>query len=90
MQKALNDALHTQHCFITDVNCKNDVVTPFVHAAIVKQRKDGHFKFSYSKMPDGVHPSPELAAAWVAKFSKAIDINKHKLASLLVLLMLSF
>ena len=77
MQKHLNTVLHTLNNFITELNTKNGVVTPFLHSPVMKPRKSGNFKYSYSKLSDGVHPTPELSQVWIARMSNAIANNEQ-------------
>lgn len=78
MQERLNEILHSLNNFITELNTRNGVFTPFLHSPVMKQRKNGNFKYSYSKLVDGVHPSSELSKVWSDRMSKAISMNYEK------------
>jgi hypothetical protein len=49
--------------FITELNCKNNMVTPFLHTYVHK-KKGGKIKYTFSKLVDGVHPTIDLDPTW--------------------------
>lgn len=75
MQKKLNDILHEINNFITCMNTKNGVVTPFLHSPVQKC-SGGTIRYLYSKLVDGVHPTPELAAVWVRRMNSTVRVNE--------------
>ena len=63
MQDRLHSVLREINQFITELNCKNNMVTPFLHTYIHK-KKGGKIKYMFSKLIDGVHPTIDLSRSW--------------------------
>lgn len=66
--------------FITELNCKNKIVTPFLHTYVHK-KKGGKIKYMFSKLVDGVHPTIYLSRSWFKHMEKVISENEKKLKS---------
>lgn len=78
MQNKLNSSLNVINNFITEVNTRNGVLTPFLHSPVQKCKK-GKTRYAYSKLSDGVHPGYELAETWVIRLKGVISQNETNL-----------
>ena len=78
MQNSLNTVLHSINNFITELNTRNQVLTPFLHSPVHKCRK-GNIRYIYSKLVDGLHPGEDLVEMWVARMNDIIVQNESNL-----------
>jgi hypothetical protein len=78
MQDQLNSVLREINQFITELNCKNNMVTPFLHTCVHK-KKGGKIKYMFSKLIDGVHPTIDLSRSWFKHMEKVILENEKNL-----------
>ena len=75
MQEKLHEILRGINRFITEINSRNCMVTPFLHSYV--QKKRGYkIKYMFSKLADGVHPSLELSQKWFVHMDKVIATNE--------------
>lgn len=78
MQNVLNSSLMEINNFITEINRRQNVVTPFLHTPVQKS-KYGKIRYMYSKLSDGVHPCGELSEIWIDRLHSAIKENEDNL-----------
>ena len=78
MQEKLNSCLHEINNFITSVNSRNQVLTPFLHSPVQKCKK-GKIRYIYSKLVDGVHPGDDLVRIWIERMNEVIEQNERNL-----------
>ena len=78
MQERLNKILHELNSYITSINSRNQMVTPFLHAPVHKCR-GGKLRYLYSRLVDGVHPTPSLATQWVERIQACVKANEENL-----------
>ena len=64
--------------FITELTCKNSMVTPFLHTYVHK-KKGGKIKYMFSKLVDGVHPTIDLSRSWFKHMEKVVSDNEKNL-----------
>jgi hypothetical protein len=78
MQDRLHSVLREINQFITELNCKNNMVTPFLHTYVHK-KKGGKIKYTFSKLVDGVHPTIYLSRSWFKHMEKVVSENEENL-----------
>jgi hypothetical protein len=78
MQDRLHSVLREINQFITELNCKNNMVTPFLHNYVHK-KKGGKIKYMFSKLVDGVHPTIDLSRSWFKHMEKVVSENGENL-----------
>ncbi len=78
MQIKLNSALVDINNFITEINTRNNVVTPFLYTPVQKT-KYGKVRYMYGKLADGLHPSSELSEIWIDRLRSAVVENEANL-----------
>ena len=76
MQDRLHSVLKEIHQFITELNCKNNMVTLFLH---IHKKKGGKIKYMFSKLVDGVHPTIDLSRSWFKHMEKVVSKNEKNL-----------
>ncbi|CAG2195383.1 unnamed protein product [Mytilus edulis] len=79
MQEKLHEILREINKFITELNCRNNMITPFLHTYVHKKKGD-KIKYIFSKLVDGVHPSEDLGCKWFQYMERIILENETKLA----------
>ena len=79
MQEKLHEILRETNKFITELNCRNNMITPFLHTYVHKKKGD-KIKYIFSKLVDGVHPSEDLGCKWFQYMERIILGNETKLA----------
>ena len=75
MQDRLHSVLREINQFITELNCKNNMVTPFLHTYVHK-KKGGKIKYM---LVDGVHPTIDLSRSWFKHMEKVVSENEENL-----------
>jgi hypothetical protein len=71
------------HQFITELNCKNNMVTPFLHTYVHK-KKGGKIKYMFSMLIDGLHPTIDLSVILTIQFSdELIYLSQNTMESVL-------
>lgn len=78
MQDRLHSVLREINQFITELNCKNNMVTPFLDTYVHK-KKGGKIKYMFSKLIDGVHPTIDLSRSWFKHMEKVVSENEKNL-----------
>ena len=78
MQDRLHSVLREINQFITELNSKNNMVTPFLHTYVHK-KKGGKIKYMFSKLVDGVHPTIDLSRSWFKHMEKVVSENEKNL-----------
>ena len=76
MQDRLHSVLREINKFITELNCKNNMVTPFLH---IHKKKGGKIKYMFSELVDGVHPTIDLSKSWYKHMAKVVSENEENL-----------
>ena len=75
MQDRLHSVLREINQFITELNGKNNMVTPFLHTYVHK-KKGGKIKYM---LVDGVHPTIDLSRSWFKHMEKVVSENEENL-----------
>lgn len=78
MQDRLHSVLREINQFITELNSKNNMVTPFLHTYVHK-KKGGKIKYMFSKLVDVVHPTMDLSISWFKHMEKVVSENEKNL-----------
>ena len=78
MQEQLNCLLCRLNQFITELNVSNGLCTPFLHSYVHQKCAGSKIRYKYSKLVDGVHPSPELNNQWLIHLQKVIYDHEQK------------
>jgi hypothetical protein len=78
MQARLHSVLREINQFSTELICKNNMVTPFLHTYVHK-KKGGKVKYMFSKLIDGVHPTIDLSRSWFKHMVKVVSENEKNL-----------
>jgi hypothetical protein len=78
MQDRFHSVLREINQFITELNCKNNMVTPFLHTYVHK-KKGGKIKYMFSKLVDDVHPTIDLSRSWFKHMEKVVSENDENL-----------
>ena len=81
MQERLNAVLLALNQRIVALNVKNQVATPLLHNYIHQRCQNGKIRYKYTKLIDGVHPSPDVGQKWFDHITSVIAENEHRLAS---------
>ena len=78
MQSILEEGITLVHTSILRITSKNQVATPKIYQPIMYFRK-GHIRCRYGKLPDGVHPIPEVNTTWTQTLKTVIARNRASL-----------
>ena len=76
MQDRLHSVLREINQFITELNCKNNMVTLFLH---IHKKKGGKIRYMFSKLVDGVLPTIDLSKSWYKHMAKVVSENEENL-----------
>ena len=76
MQDRLHSVLREITKFITELNCKNNMVTLFLH---IHKKKGGKIRYMFSKLVDGVLPTIDLSKSWYKHMAKVVSENEENL-----------